>query len=377
MLFWKKKSAAGDTHATPRDLDIQSIPDVFYGGQDPLIYHAPAEVAQPEKKAAPVKPESQKPKLEVKAASPHHRGIIIGVIVGLFVLGVGGISWFYLRQAFPGKPAAKKQTASAPAPAKKSETPAPEQPAAPSTTEEVAAPTVTSTANGPTLVFPRFTLQDTANVDADELTDFEEEIFGTDSGAWDTDGDGYYDGQEVFNLYNPKGVAPIRIVDSGLIKEYKNQRFAYRLYYPVAWQPGVVDDSQTQVLFTAATGDYIEVAAMPRTPGESFEEWFAAHADRQKITDLTPFENRFGVELKMRKDNLVAYTEEADQIFVLIFHPSDNGPIRFRRIFQMLVQSFRPSSRVSTPNSPIPGDQIMVTTTPPVATTTAMASTTR
>ena len=45
----------------------------------------------------------------------------------------------------------------------------------------------------------------TKDSDNDSLTDFMEEIYGTDKNNPDTDGDGYLDGQEVQNGYNPKG----------------------------------------------------------------------------------------------------------------------------------------------------------------------------
>lgn len=47
--------------------------------------------------------------------------------------------------------------------------------------------------------------------DSDGLTDDQENYFGTDSNKADTDGDGYKDGEEVKNGYNPNGVGKLEL----------------------------------------------------------------------------------------------------------------------------------------------------------------------
>ncbi|MBU1907595.1 fibronectin type III domain-containing protein, partial [Patescibacteria group bacterium] len=54
--------------------------------------------------------------------------------------------------------------------------------------------------------------------DSDGITDLEETLFGTYTRNPDTDGDGFLDGNEVFHLYNPAGNAPVRLLDSALVK---------------------------------------------------------------------------------------------------------------------------------------------------------------
>ncbi len=54
--------------------------------------------------------------------------------------------------------------------------------------------------------------------DSDGLSDLEEPIYGTDLHNPDTDGDGFLDGNEVYHLYNPAAKAPVRLLDSGLVR---------------------------------------------------------------------------------------------------------------------------------------------------------------
>ena len=202
--------------------------------------------------------------------------------------------------------------------------------------------------------FPPLFLTDSADLDTDSLTDMEEEIFDTDSGIWDTDGDGYYDGQEVFNLYNPKGAAPMRIIDSGLVLEYVNPIRQYRTYYPASWQVGSVDSSASHVLLSAATGDFISVSAFTKGEKETFEDWFAREAEGQQYADLKKFVNRFQEEGLKRKDDLVAYFMSGNDIYILSYHPGTSGFVPFRHLVQMLYQSFRPSkTAVEIPLQPV------------------------
>lgn len=205
------------------------------------------------------------------------------------------------------------------------------------------------------IIFPKITFTNSVDLDSDGLTDLEEEIFGTDSGNSDTDGDGYYDGLEVNNLYNPRGFAPVKLIDSGLVAEYVNPIWQYRLYYPTSWQIGEVDSEYRQVLFSTATGDFIEVLVMQKQTEETFDDWFANKAVGQRITDLQDFKNRFQEIGKKRQDNLVNYFIKDNNIYIIIYHPvNENGFIPFRQIIQMMTQSFRPTkTHISIPEQTI------------------------
>jgi len=194
--------------------------------------------------------------------------------------------------------------------------------------------------------FPRIISSDSADVDNDSLTDIEEETFATDSGSWDTDNDGYYDGQEVVNLYNPKGFAPVRLIDSGLIQEYVNPNWQYRIYYPITWERGVVDEQARQVLFSSITGDFVEVLVYNLKLDEDFINWFTRKAEGQQYTDIIKFKNRFAEEGYKRRDGLVAYFVTDKNVYVIVYHPGVTGFVSFRQTVEMMINSFRPSKTI-------------------------------
>lgn len=342
MLWFgrKKKLPAKPAEISAR---LQVIPESFYGAQDPVVHYG-ADAKKTLPPAARISGRGL-----ATAADFLKNKIFRYTAAGLvFVIIIVLISWYYINEARPGTipqpemaPAAALQPAVEKVEEEEEETLTiiAEEPSVPSA-EEIIEP---QSLQERIPQFPGTLLVNSPDLDSDALTDLEEEIFSTDSGIWDTDGDGYYDGQEVYNLYNPIGLAPVKLIDSGLVAEYINSAWQYRVYYPIGWQVGLVDPQGEQVLFSSITGDYVEISVFKTQPGESFADWFARRAGSQKFTDLQEFSNRFQEAGKKRNDDLVAYFPRGDKIYLLIYNPGSTGFIPYRQVMRMIWQSFRPS----------------------------------
>lgn len=355
MFFWNRDKIK--KAELPLD-NIQSIPEEFYGAKDPVVHYGkPASAISGFGEAKHVARKTvvngaavNRPSMSAAAVSKlgflRNKKMIYILTGVVFLLVVGLISWYYLSPVL-NKPA--PPTIITPEPKPEVEQPVVEIPpeevvleeeVATSTQEEVETPI---SLVGQTLQFPTILLANSSDIDSDSMTDLEEEVFGTDSGTWDTDGDGYYDGQELYNLYNPAGIAPMKIIDSGLAKEYVNPIWQYRVYYPAQWQVGEVDNEKKAVLFSAITGDYVEVFVSSKDASETFEDWFARAAIGQSYADLQPFTNRFQESGWKRNDDLVAYFVIDQSVFVLVYNPGVTGSVPFRHVMQTMAQSFRPS----------------------------------
>ncbi len=396
-MFWRKKKKIKKISA--KNLKVRTIPNIFYGGNDPLIYHTPKSVT-PTKQRGILQKTAKKEKKELRGIESGQRfsflksrKTIISLFVVFFVLALSAISWYYMRDYFAAQRLVKQRQEGTVQieEVEKIEQPEiveePEIELEPVGVLEVVTSTVTTTEfvepittteletivqppiiGKNVITFPVISLLDTPDIDSDQLTDAEEEIFDTDSGGFDTDKDGYYDGQEVLNLYNPKGVAPIKIIDSGFVKEYLNSSKSYRLYHPTSWQVGSVDIQGDQVLFSSIKGDYVEVRVVEKRSDENFQQWFDRVATAQKYGDLLQFVNRFDVEGMKRRDGLVAYFDRFDSVVVMVYHVNTPGPIAYRNIMQLMMQSFRHSGSSSI----IPEQEII----PETETTTTNPATT-
>lgn len=373
--------------------DIGVIPDIFYGGNDPEIYNekegikkevqAPKKVSSPVVEKPPVAtshvpprrtlPPPLPPAQDVHAATataasaitqpvPSSGGSKKFLIVALLLVGVmagGAAVWFFVFN----KPVEKSVVETPPVeiPIENPlpvEVPPVETVTSTVTSTEIQPPLFSTSSISRERSLPQLSLVSPIDTDNDKLSEAEEEIFQTDPGVFDTDSDGYFDGQEVFNLYNPKGVAPMKIIDSGLVQEYINPTFQYRLYYPSTWLATPIDERDNRdVLFSTFSGDYIQVKAYDKTVGETFPGWFGRLVGDQIYSDLTSSTNRFSVPFYRRKDGLVSYFDTPNQVYIVILYSRDEDKNNWPHVMDMAVQSFR-TGRV---NAELPA-QIIVPT---------------
>lgn len=398
MLFGKKKNVTPPPESVSADR-IVTMPDIFYGGADPTIYPHTSKTTEHVLNTSPVVPPraapqparsvgtgivkntvlpptsvapaaTARPKNIATWVSMHHtRVIIIAVII--FLIALLGIIWYYVRPATVAPGNQREQTPGVPVVVVPPVIPVTVvtpvtttilTPVATST--PVVVPTTTPSLSLDAIIFPSLFLVDTPDADLDSLTDAEEETFGTDPGIFDTDNDGYYDGQELSNLYNPRGLAPIRLIDSGLVREYVSSLWAYRLYYPASWVAATVESSGTQVLVSSPTGEFFTMTASQKSAGESFSSWFARTATGQQFSDLLPFTNRFDVGMLRRRDGLVYYIDSKTAVFVLTYNTTaSNDPISYRHIFGMTAQSIRTDNVLRTIPDQVPLP-VLTTSTP-------------
>lgn len=341
-MLWNKKNKKKDKK-NKMNIRISVIPDIFYGGKDPLIYHE-------QDKRALEKTTKKKVKYTNKVKLPISRKKIIIVLAILLVLVIGSASFYYLRQASPDRDGSVPKVKEQEKIVKDEVKPPPVIKEEPVIEEPVVEEDPAVVPNEPvvaenTITFPSILLRDSMDIDADSLTDEEEEIFKTDSGIWDSDKDGYYDGQEVFNLYNPTGFAPVKIVDSGLVKEYVNPEWQYRVYYPAVWEASGVDNQNNHVIFSSISGDFIEVRSFSKLPSENFATWFSKYIEGQSFSDLSIFNNKFKINGYQRKDSLTAYFVTDNAVFIMVYQASGNATdIPYRHVMQMMYQSFRTSA---------------------------------
>jgi len=330
---------------------IHVIPEEFYGAKDPAIHYEQVEKNKSAKKNSKIKEQNFSGKTSKLGSLMQNKKFKYIAISIIFVIVIALISWYYIDQAQKERvvvlPKAEKIIEEIPE--EIVEEPIVVEEPKEEVVEEVQDEEIVTTTpvlDEKILEFPKLILVDSADVDNDALTDLEEELFNTDSGTWDTDGDGYYDGQEISNLYNPTGLAPMRLIDAGLVQEYINPTWQYRIYYPIPWLMGEVDTMADQVLFSSFSGDFVEIIVFEKDNTTTFEDWFGNEVEGQKFSNLQKFTNRFQEDGWKRKDNLVAYFVNSEKVYVLIYNPGSTGLVSYRHVMQMMVQSFRPSKTI-------------------------------
>jgi len=374
---------------------IETMPGAFYGGSDPVIYQnaavksdtatpitvtppliAPKPPLIPPKAQPPrpiLAPPAEKSALQKPQLPPPSSKKNIFIIAGIILLLLLCVLGYYLYPILMSTGTTPPVTPATTTPFVASPPVTP--PIIPTTTPIFETPTTTiSTTSvqrgGGTLILPSISYAASRDDDADALTTREEEVFLTDPEVWDTDNDGYFDGLEISNLYNPKGIAPQKIIDSGLVREYVNPVYQYRFYYPASWRVDAVAQDFNDILISADSGDYIEIRIFPKETNISFASWFGTTLPGENFLSLNSFSSRFQVPGYKRADSQVGFFETPTAIYSVIYFYGEEKNL-YPHIMEMVLQSFRPTKGgFDLPVQPILPGVEAPTTTPVLSTST-------
>ena len=173
--------------------------------------------------------------------------------------------------------------------------------------------------------------------DNDGLTQEEEIVFGTKADDDDTDKDGFRDGQEIANLYDPL-VPRQSLKDSGLVTQYVNSSFDYSLLIPRSWLANDTQDdgSQVAILSDSEVGDSILVQVTPNTDSQSVTEW------RDLDYPTTIFENyTLGGQPALLSDNgLFVLMTTVENKYIIFYRRASSDDIYYPTVFEMIINSF-------------------------------------
>ncbi len=185
--------------------------------------------------------------------------------------------------------------------------------------------------------------------DKDGLTDEEEKFYKTDPLLLDTDGDGYSDGAEVAGLYSPISKGN-KIDASGIVNLYTNPIFKYSLFYPANWIAQSLDETNTNIIFTSATGEFAEVLTLENPGRLNVLDWYKIYfsssnseimdQDLEKIKNVT-VAGQEAIEIADLDGQKVIYLAYQNKIYGLIYNYADKVELNFKSTFEMMKNSFK------------------------------------
>lgn len=290
---------------------IHVIPEAYYGGAVPKkVLHK--EISSSAGSSA-ASPSSSKPS--------RNKWIFIAAIGGAFLIVVAGSIWYFTRGL--------RTTPSAPSP--QIETP-----------PAIVEPPVVEVPPIPTPPEPQLPVEPSPSSDADNdgLTQAEEGIYGSQVTVPDTDSDGFLDGHELVNLYNPSGIAPERLEATGFVTRFKHSTYSYELLYPKAWQL-LPDASARELSFQSATGESIAISVIDNPEHLTARAYGASSAPQATITDWTTNKANLTGVLIEETNQLRGVYSAGDFLYVAHYSISSQGGAAYRRTFEMILNSFR------------------------------------
>ncbi|MCX6785421.1 MAG: hypothetical protein NTZ18_01045 [Candidatus Komeilibacteria bacterium] len=174
--------------------------------------------------------------------------------------------------------------------------------------------------------------------DNDGLSDIEENLYRTNPALADTDNDGYADAAEILGLYDP--LKPnARLMASGLIKVYQNPNYHYSLFYPAAWSYRALGADNSEVIFTATTGEFIKVGVVANPLSLSAVNWYLAQnktADPATLKKVTVAD----FPAIQSPDGLIAYLAAGSNIYTIAYDIGSQQQMNFYTTYQLFLKSF-------------------------------------
>ncbi|MFO0764540.1 MAG: fibronectin type III domain-containing protein [Patescibacteria group bacterium] len=217
--------------------------------------------------------------------------------------------------------------------------------------------------------------------DSDGLSDSEEAVFGTDARNPDTDHDGFLDGNEVFHLYNPAAQAPVRLLDTTLVKNF-SASLGWSLYAPSTWTSSLdVADGQKASLVTGQ-GERFVIEVLPNAQKLSAQDWYLAAHTTTTADMLRQLTTKQGLEGVLSPDRLEAVFSWGEKVFTFRYDPGTKPYINYRTIYEMMLNSLKLEGAPLQPVSPAdsllngPGDVVGASATATVPTATSTSATT-
>lgn len=179
------------------------------------------------------------------------------------------------------------------------------------------------------------------DTDKDGLSDTEEALYTTDYAKSDTDSDGYQDGLELVNLYNPTGFAPEKIEETALVKIYSNPAFKYSIFYPTSWLPRSLDESNRETMFTSTTGEFIQVIVEDNAGRLPLLDWYLAEVPGTSPVEVGTAATKGGLLGVKSPDGLTVYFASDDKIYAISYNIGVKTELNYKSTFEMIMKSFK------------------------------------
>lgn len=192
-------------------------------------------------------------------------------------------------------------------------------------------------------IIPVYIIPHASDRDMDTMPDIEEEIYETKPGIADTDKDGFWDGQEVANLYDPNNSSSSDLRNSPLVKYYNNPTYKYQILYPASWKVVRLGGSDQEVTFVSDNKEFIEVAIMDNPNALTAVDWYLNQIPKEQASQPERIwaNNFMGIK---SLDGLSVYltpiSGDKNFIYSISYMLGSHTNVSFPVTFDMMVRSF-------------------------------------
>lgn len=176
------------------------------------------------------------------------------------------------------------------------------------------------------------------DTDSDGLTDVEETLFGSDTRNPDSDGDGFLDGNEVFNLYSPVERAPAKLPGSGLVKE-TNGSIGWSMFIPGKWTVVMDAADGSAATIDSGHGEKFLISIEKNDDNLPIVDWYMGKNPGADKARIMKYRSKGGYEGIIGPDLLTTFVPWGNRVFVYKYDMGKQPFINFRTVYSMMLNS--------------------------------------
>jgi hypothetical protein len=175
------------------------------------------------------------------------------------------------------------------------------------------------------------------DTDSDGLTNVEELLYGTDFRSPDTDGDTFLDGNEVFHRYDPNGLAPSTLLDTGAVRVLERSNIPFTMYYPSSWSIDA-ESSSTTLAFRSSEGASITLVYEAKDTLVALKTWMKQNDISASNIEETM--TKEGYEARVANEGRAMYIDLGAWVVSATYElGEENYSIDFLQTFKMMMNS--------------------------------------
>lgn len=175
------------------------------------------------------------------------------------------------------------------------------------------------------------------DTDSDGLTNIEELLYGTDFRSPDTDGDTFLDGNEVFHRYDPNGLAPSTLLDTGAVRVLERVDLPFTLYYPASWSVFAASAADARVAFRSEENGSIELMYEEKDILTDLSDWMKENDISGKGIEETM--TKEGYQARSAEDGRTVYLDLGKWVVSARYNLGETMSIEFLQTFKMMMNS--------------------------------------
>lgn len=182
-------------------------------------------------------------------------------------------------------------------------------------------------------------LPNSSDIDADGLTDIEEQVWTTSPTVADSDVDTFSDGEEVKNAYDPT-LPGKKLESSSLVKSFLSSRDGFTVLYPTRWTTEEREGGMT-MFSSESKEDFFQILVEPAPANISLFNWYRSEfpdVDENNINTIVISGTSYAI---LSPDRLTVYALSHDRLFTISYTPGIKEHLDYQSTFAMFLKTLK------------------------------------